>query len=1158
MVCLWFAMTCNECYAEAKDEYFNPPAELSAEGGMQVAKGAEAKPYVSSFTSNTVKSVTEVKSATLGGRKSLDYLGGAPKKSAGDKTPTKNEIPAKGVETTSGETSFSTPLGKKELPDISKLKSKLPGGSKLPVKSIVPPFPSTEVGDSEFKASSTSDDESEQASTSLSIASSQAQAPFKKGLPFMKKSSQIIDLKSDTESPTKKTLTFTNNKFGVVKSSGTSSIPGSKIVSPPKLTFKAKEAADNKSREGNANSSPFGKKSFGVGQQKSAGATSFPKAPSIKDIKQPKLSKSFGTQSGPTKLELPKMPMKTTFKKSLVKGAESRSKLGTTGGEKNFGSTPLMKKQVPVSSSFFPKKDTPVPKTNFNEKTKDDSTDDSDEQETVGVESTQFGQMPPNQVTKSTGGGSFKPQAFTPPQPRAVQSKSLDNDDDAIDVKSEDAEESVDDEYDDTPSVAGDPGAERPASRAASAAKQPEIGKIFSGDSFYGTTSSRVYTKVPGSMPLDKKVPLKKGNGVARTSSSSSSSKIRVEKEPRGSDADVNVDSREMKRRLDEMLAKERRQLAESQQQVEEARSREERLARENAKISAMLVEAEKKIAQLSEKMDDERRQRKVGIAKAEKKVFDLEASRTREARTFESRLEEEKAKVANLIRANKLNEEQNRRDEATKERNDARERARWKEEQSLITQRNVERQIALEREKMEENINQLKEQQANDEARKAEEQKQAIERLVAAEIEAKEKVMREKVDQEIATEREKIAADLYRMKQEQSRKDAEREEEQEKLIQERLASELARARRRLEDEQANRDAEKSREIDGYKSRWLEEQKVEMKRKIDILLAEERAIVDAEISKLKAEQEKSELERERAIAAEKSRWMEDQDRLVKGRVEQELAVEKAKIETAKFNQRSRGLRVNGDSTISPSQTPRDQGSPAEESSPDSPVQPALVDTKDQPFDALATDPSELEIVSMCTAGIGSTQDVLDQGSCVLPSDYPFVSLLRDSSPYIINHRLSTIVFHLPGDLISDAVKFNSVVDDIALTWLFGMKIVIVIGCRQQVRERLEQMHGPGDYDDGFGSRRLGVRATSEESLRIVEEEAGFCRFEVERLLNRSLRSKGADINVVSGCFVTGEKFGSVDGVDFKVADFLIFCSAFRLTEMLTCLFRTFS
>ena len=91
------------------------------------------------------------------------------------------------VETPSGETSFSK-LGKKELPDISRVKSKLTGGlSKLPMKSMVPPFPSTEVGDSEFKASSTSDDESEQASTSSSIVSP---APFEKGLPIMKKSSQ--------------------------------------------------------------------------------------------------------------------------------------------------------------------------------------------------------------------------------------------------------------------------------------------------------------------------------------------------------------------------------------------------------------------------------------------------------------------------------------------------------------------------------------------------------------------------------------------------------------------------------------------------------------------------------------------------------------------------------------------------------------------------------------------------------------------------------------------------------------------------------------------------------------------------------------------------------------------------------------------------------
>ncbi|EED89598.1 hypothetical protein THAPSDRAFT_263866, partial [Thalassiosira pseudonana CCMP1335] len=146
-----------------------------------------------------------------------------------------------------------------------------------------------------------------------------------------------------------------------------------------------------------------------------------------------------------------------------------------------------------------------------------------------------------------------------------------------------------------------------------------------------------------------------------------------------------------------------------------------------------------------------------------------------------------------------------------------------------------------------------------------------------------------------------------------------------------------------------------------------------------------------------------------------------------------------------------------------------------------------------------------------------------------PSDYPFVSLLRDSSPYIVNHRHSTIVYHIPGDLISDPKRFNSVMDDIALTWLFGMKIVITVGCRRQIVQRLERLHGSSPAD----SLMPGVRITTPETLRILEEEAGFCRFEVERLLNRCLRNKGSDCNVVSGCFITAKKFGVIDGVDYQ-------------------------
>ncbi|KAL7554202.1 hypothetical protein ACHAWF_018896 [Thalassiosira exigua] len=151
--------------------------------------------------------------------------------------------------------------------------------------------------------------------------------------------------------------------------------------------------------------------------------------------------------------------------------------------------------------------------------------------------------------------------------------------------------------------------------------------------------------------------------------------------------------------------------------------------------------------------------------------------------------------------------------------------------------------------------------------------------------------------------------------------------------------------------------------------------------------------------------------------------------------------------------------------------------------------------------------------------------------CLLPTEYPFVSLLRDSSPYIVNHRHSTIVYHIPGELIGTPSSFNAVMDDIALTWLFGMKIVICVGCRKQIVQRFEKLHGRAS-DSGLPSK-MGVRVTTSETLRILEEEAGFCRFEVERLLNRCLRNRGADCNVVSGCFITGKQFGVIDGVDYQ-------------------------
>ena len=143
--------------------------------------------------------------------------------------------------------------------------------------------------------------------------------------------------------------------------------------------------------------------------------------------------------------------------------------------------------------------------------------------------------------------------------------------------------------------------------------------------------------------------------------------------------------------------------------------------------------------------------------------------------------------------------------------------------------------------------------------------------------------------------------------------------------------------------------------------------------------------------------------------------------------------------------------------------------------------------------------------------------------------YPYVDMIRGSAPYIANHRGELAVIHIPGELLAwDELK--DFMNDIALCWLLGMKIVIVVGCRKQIDERLESKFGVDRNERGH------TRVTSPEHLRIIEEEAGYARFEVERFLHRSLRcsqlSASVDGNVVSGNFFKGSHFGVVDGVDY--------------------------
>lgn len=146
----------------------------------------------------------------------------------------------------------------------------------------------------------------------------------------------------------------------------------------------------------------------------------------------------------------------------------------------------------------------------------------------------------------------------------------------------------------------------------------------------------------------------------------------------------------------------------------------------------------------------------------------------------------------------------------------------------------------------------------------------------------------------------------------------------------------------------------------------------------------------------------------------------------------------------------------------------------------------------------------------------------------------FVELFRGSANYIANHRNNLVVFHIPGDWVDheNPKIFRDLMNDIALTWLLGLKIVIVVGCRYQIEKRMGEENR---------EKHMGMIVTDQESLRIVKEEAGYVRFEVERQLARSLqgsRGRAGDGNVVSGNFYSAQPFGILDGIDYKYSGFV--------------------
>ena len=140
----------------------------------------------------------------------------------------------------------------------------------------------------------------------------------------------------------------------------------------------------------------------------------------------------------------------------------------------------------------------------------------------------------------------------------------------------------------------------------------------------------------------------------------------------------------------------------------------------------------------------------------------------------------------------------------------------------------------------------------------------------------------------------------------------------------------------------------------------------------------------------------------------------------------------------------------------------------------------------------------------------------------------FAAHLRQAAPYIHAHKGKTCVAYLPGEA-AQRPDFAAHLFDLALAHGLGMQLVLVIGARPQIQERLDQA--------GLSERLHGdMRVTDAASLRCVKEAVGALRSDIEALLSTALARTplgGRRIEVVSGNLVTARPCGIRDGVDLQ-------------------------
>ena len=157
---------------------------------------------------------------------------------------------------------------------------------------------------------------------------------------------------------------------------------------------------------------------------------------------------------------------------------------------------------------------------------------------------------------------------------------------------------------------------------------------------------------------------------------------------------------------------------------------------------------------------------------------------------------------------------------------------------------------------------------------------------------------------------------------------------------------------------------------------------------------------------------------------------------------------------------------------------------------------------------------------------------LDGNAELLSRTDTFVNTFRGCAPYIKMHSGKVMVIHMASVLLDKPQIFDEMMEDIASMSVLGVRIVLVVGIRDQVDARLDAMNVEVKY--------AGLdRVSDPETLRVVQEVSGYARSRVEGSFARGVKglarvmSGGVGIDVVGGNFYyTAQPLGVRNGIDY--------------------------